>query len=460
MRHVCSLAWRLTLVVLAVFASCDTSTAPDAGADNGRLQVSSYTSSAVAPTAVPAGRFQPITVTFTGVRAGVHDGAIELAIPAGWPAPSTSHNQPGYVTASEGNVTTRAQTIVVSDLTLGPRDRLRVEYGTGAAGAATPELIGRYSFAVALMPRQGASWITLRPVSVRVVAPRSGCLTRQGPTAQSNTTLPLLNGIARANLWNVSASSGTTTQCITADGLVTSISLSSASSAASGPLGYPEAAYGFSLGYHAFCPGAHVCQTAPFPLRIGELSARAFDYRLEATYTIEPSSSPSDILIDLFLERAPTALPPGVRCSASSLVPGCPTSNDIELEILPFHDEIGSCNSTQRDDTLAEESLVVSGRDWTVCAKSGSSNQAEIVAFTLNHQLMSGHLNLRIKDFVDAAAAYGGRGASISGYSLMGVELGGEVGACSGVGCVTSSTWQLRRFYLRSQTAMIPIVDR
>ena len=59
-----------------------------------------------------------LTFTYTAATGGINNGAVTLAVPAGWSAPSTTGANAGYTTASKGTVSVSGQTITVGSLTL------------------------------------------------------------------------------------------------------------------------------------------------------------------------------------------------------------------------------------------------------------------------------------------------------------------------------------------------------
>jgi hypothetical protein len=96
------------------------------------------------PTRSVSGGSQGNTIVFTYRVAGfTSDGAVTITVPAGWSPPSLDGSSPGSIAASAGMVDVSGQTIVVSGLTLTPRDSLSITYGARALGGpgatASPE---------------------------------------------------------------------------------------------------------------------------------------------------------------------------------------------------------------------------------------------------------------------------------------------------------------------------------
>ncbi|HXE93949.1 MAG TPA: hypothetical protein VN544_09140, partial [Gaiellaceae bacterium] len=77
-----------------------------------------------------------ITFTYTAAAGGMNNGSLTLVVPAGWTAPSTVSNNPGYTTASTGTVSVAAQTITVSSLTLAGGGTMTLTYGNKSGGGA------------------------------------------------------------------------------------------------------------------------------------------------------------------------------------------------------------------------------------------------------------------------------------------------------------------------------------
>ena len=75
-----------------------------------------------------------ITFTYTAAAGGMVGGAVTVAAPAGWSAPSTTATDPGYATASTGTVTAAGQTITVSGVTLSAAATLTIVYGDRGSG--------------------------------------------------------------------------------------------------------------------------------------------------------------------------------------------------------------------------------------------------------------------------------------------------------------------------------------
>ncbi|HEY5059098.1 MAG TPA: Ig-like domain-containing protein [Gaiellaceae bacterium] len=78
---------------------------------------------------------QTITFTYTAAAGGMVGGTVAVTVPTGWTAPSMTLTDPGYATASTGAVSTSAQTITVSGVTLAAGGTMTIVYGdTGGGG--------------------------------------------------------------------------------------------------------------------------------------------------------------------------------------------------------------------------------------------------------------------------------------------------------------------------------------
>lgn len=107
---------------------------------------------------------------------GLTGGEVTVVIPAGWPAPSLTPTDPGYVTASTGSVSLSGSTIQVSGVSLSPGQILTITYGdrTGGGPGLTAPGAGASTFSA--QEKSTASG-TLGPISspsVTTYAPVSG----------------------------------------------------------------------------------------------------------------------------------------------------------------------------------------------------------------------------------------------------------------------------------------------
>jgi hypothetical protein len=90
-----------------------------------------------------------LTFTYTAAAGGLANGAVTVAAPAGWSAPSTTPTDPGYTTASTGTVSAAGQTITVTGVTLAGAATMTIVYGNtggGGPGATAGAIAGANSF--------------------------------------------------------------------------------------------------------------------------------------------------------------------------------------------------------------------------------------------------------------------------------------------------------------------------
>ena len=93
----------------------------------------------VAPTQLLQGTATTLTFTYTTATGGMSNGAVTIAIPAGWTAPNTTAGTAGYTTASTGTVAWNGGTriLTVSGVSRTAGQTLTITYGAGAGGAVT-----------------------------------------------------------------------------------------------------------------------------------------------------------------------------------------------------------------------------------------------------------------------------------------------------------------------------------
>jgi alpha-tubulin suppressor-like RCC1 family protein len=154
---------------------------------------------ALPATDVSAGQTgRTLTFTYTAGDGGMSGGALTLAVPAGWSAPSTTGTAPGYTKASAGTVSVSGQTITVSPVTLAAGQTLTITYGDkasggpGATAAATP---GAATFTAQSKTLAGGTLKALAasPAATVYAADGSGTMTLPATSVsagQTGRTLP------------------------------------------------------------------------------------------------------------------------------------------------------------------------------------------------------------------------------------------------------------------------------
>ncbi len=104
----------------------------------------------VSPASVAVGSSGDTFVfTYTAAPGGLDAGGLEVTVPAGWSAPSTSPSAPGYATSSCGTVSVATSAIEVTGVTLASGATCTITYGSLAGsgpGVFAPSLPNAYSF--------------------------------------------------------------------------------------------------------------------------------------------------------------------------------------------------------------------------------------------------------------------------------------------------------------------------
>jgi Glycosyl hydrolase family 12 len=265
------------------------------------------------------------------------------------------------------------------------------------------------------------------PVARDAAAALSTC---NGPTfsppTSDNTTnagsasfLPLTNGVATPNLWNVDQSAGAIRQCYNADsGFKDTINLSSLSlGLATAPAGFPEIGYGESSYGEHFCgPTAATCKMAPFPIAVSSFAR--YPYLARVSYSVG-AITPAQYLhltYDLWLER--------------SISGNGPQAGDVEIMIAPYN-TYPACGA-------ARPAFKTAGMTWNVTEGCGGA-KATTLHFTLksSEQHKAGTFTLNLSSFVAESKKLLPGDTSIASEKMAGMEIGVEFNnyGCSGSGC-------------------------
>ena len=109
-----------------------------------------------------------LTVTYTAspTAGGLSNGQINVAVPAGWSAPSTTGTDPGFTSSTCGTVGAAAQTIQVSAITLAAGASCDIVYGattSSGPGATAQAATGPVTFTIQEKSTSGG---TLTPIGV------------------------------------------------------------------------------------------------------------------------------------------------------------------------------------------------------------------------------------------------------------------------------------------------------
>src|ERR1700756_2709066 len=246
------------------------------------------------PEQVVAGSWTPLQFMLTAGKRGVRPAIVTLPVPSGWAHPRRSPSAAGHVSSSAGMLVFRENSVSARDVDLSPGSRLTITYGGGDGGATEATVAGRYAFVLSVAAASRPRTTLLRRVlRIQVHPPPVGCRESRGPVG-AGQSLILPNGIARPNIYNVRGATGVVRQCYGRAGLSTTITLNHLTPAGPGPIGYPEAAYGYHLFDQPFCG---TCRAQPFPLPVSVLLRFPTGYWVTARYSLgeaQPRSLPRD----------------------------------------------------------------------------------------------------------------------------------------------------------------------
>jgi hypothetical protein len=136
------------------------------------------------------------TITFTYTAAatgGVSAGGLDIAVPSGWSAPSSTGGAAGYTTGTCGTVSASGQTIQVTGVSVAPSGMCTITYGSkssGGSGASAPSSPGTSTF-TAQEKSTGAGTLTglaTAPAVDVTSADGSGTMTVGPTTVQSGSS--------------------------------------------------------------------------------------------------------------------------------------------------------------------------------------------------------------------------------------------------------------------------------
>ena len=251
------------------------------------------------------------------------------------------------------------------------------------------------------------------------------------PPTSTNTTyagassfLPLANGVATPNLWNVKKSAGTIRQCYSVDsGFRDTINLSSLSlGSTTAPAGFPEIGYGESSYGEHFCGDqTSTCEIAPFPIPVSSFAK--YSYLANVSYSVG-SITPAQYLhltFDLWLEQ--------------SVNSKGPKAADVEVMIEPYN--------TYPDCGIARPAFKHSGVTWDVFEGCGGS-KATTLHFVMksSEQRKAGTVTVNLSSFVAAVKRILPKDVSIAKEKMAGIEIGTEFNnyTCAGTTCSPEKT--------------------
>jgi hypothetical protein len=124
----------------------------------------------VDPPNVPADAPTTLTFTYTADSGGLTDGTVALVVPDDWSTPSLTAGDPGFVAASDGDISVDGQTITVSGLTLADGDTFTITYG-GGDGAIPPAGAEAWEALAQATPSDSLDDLSAGPPIVIVTSP-------------------------------------------------------------------------------------------------------------------------------------------------------------------------------------------------------------------------------------------------------------------------------------------------
>ena len=314
--------------------------------------------------------------------------------------------------------------------------------------------------AAAVAPNHGGSSLAVDPVTTAPGAGAASTATSAcngpafSPPTSTNTTyagstsfLPLADGVATPNLWNVEKSVGTIRQCYNVDsGFRDTIDLSSLSlGSTTAPAGFPEIGYGESSYGERFCGEmASNCEIAPFPIPVSSFAK--YSYLANVSYSVG-SITPAQYLhltFDLWLERTVNSKGPKAA--------------DVEVMIEPYN--------TYPDCGIARPSFIHSGATWDVFEGCGGS-KATTLHFVLkkSEQRRTGTVTVNLSSFVAEVKRLLPKDASIAKSKMAGIEIGTEfnnygcAGTCSPQDSSAKFSWSVTALSL-TKSSLVPNQSR
>lgn len=191
---------------------------------------------------------ETIPFTYTAPNGGISGGTVNLTVPSGWSAPSTTGSANGYTTASGGGGTVSAssQTVTISGVTLSSGSTMTITYGSkasGGSGASGPSTGGAQSWQGQERSTIGGTLTNLDPINITVGYPTSGYAAAAGVgdgTVSSPTALSFIDPNTSVN--TESGELYQSHQDVSIPGLGQGLNLTraynSANASTNGPFGY------------------------------------------------------------------------------------------------------------------------------------------------------------------------------------------------------------------------------
>jgi hypothetical protein len=266
--------------------------------------------------------------------------------------------------------------------------------------------------------------------------------------------LPLTHGVADANMWNTSSSTGSIQQCYGPHGLTTSLALNSIKRNFGGPAGFPEASYGLNVRNDSFCLAGTSCTTSPFPFEIHKMKP---SFKVTTRYSLgaaQPNSVARSFEYNFWIEGKPR-------------LGWAPQPGDVEVIISLYHHGVLNCGPGRPN---WSQRVTINGRSrvsrWRVCNLGAPPGQAaNLVGFLLQNpkQATRRSIALQLKPFINRAIKQANTvfHAKRRPAFLEGIELGSEFGNCDSAACKTSAVhWQftISKLALSTSHSVIPII--
>src|SRR5712691_5648442 len=98
-----------------------------------------------------------LVFTYTAAAGGIGGGKVDLIVPAGWSAPSTTNTVNGYSTSSAGTLSVSGQTISVTALTLAGGASFTITYGDKNAGSNNGATAGSTTGSVSFSTKENST---------------------------------------------------------------------------------------------------------------------------------------------------------------------------------------------------------------------------------------------------------------------------------------------------------------
>ena len=178
----------------------------------------------VAPSSVtPSSTGNTLTFTYTAAPGGTNDGEIDVAVPSGWSAPSTTSSDAGYSTSTCGTVAVSSSTIEVTGVSVSGEGTCTITYGSKASsgpGATAPSTSGIDTFNTTEMSTSTGTLTALAASPAVTVSPNP-CAAYTGNEAFLCQTYEILftrvPDSAGLSYWNAQLTAGVSRSAVAYD---------------------------------------------------------------------------------------------------------------------------------------------------------------------------------------------------------------------------------------------------